>query len=32
MESYYHQHQKVIVVAKHLKRSKQTIYNVYKAF
>ncbi|MGY3765228.1 IS30 family transposase, partial [Vagococcus vulneris] len=32
IESYYHQHQKVIVVAKHLKRSKQTIYNVYKAF
>jgi len=32
IESYYHQHKKGIYVAKQLKRAKQTIYNVYKAF
>lgn len=32
IESYYHTHKKGIIVAKLLKRSKQTIYNVYKTF
>ena len=32
IESYYHQDKKGTYVAKQLKRAKQTIYNVYKAF
>lgn len=32
IESYYHQNKKGTYVAKQLKRAKQTIYTVYKAF
>ena len=31
IESYYYQNKKIIFVAKQLKRSRQTIYNVYNA-
>ncbi|UUV98658.1 hypothetical protein G314FT_08120 [Vagococcus luciliae] len=31
IESYYYQNKKVIFVAKQLKQSRQTIYNVYNA-
>ncbi|WP_456300656.1 hypothetical protein [Vagococcus martis] len=32
IESYYRQNKKGTYVVKQLKREKQTIYNVYKAF